>query len=685
MALKAITTFIVLLAALNLWGWQIGAIGMALGLVYLVLTSYLLGASFGRTEAGSAERLAWGAVALGAALSILGAVSIYIWRLTPEVILALAAALPWLGKNSPSATKAKEQNITWVTALGLTYLALAALTISLIADAKTIEAIRTPWQVVPGYVFVSYALMAATFVLLARFVKSPIWLVPLFLTSLSVLPLVYPLGYGFDPFIHQASEKLISATGTISPKPLYYLGQYALVVGLGQLTRLPLTVIDIWLLPALASLVMPLSFGALLYQLKTSRPWLLILPLIALFGFTAGFTYTTPQGLANLFALAATLLMAARVVGTQMPQKTVWLFVLAALAAHPLTGLPLSGLALLWWMTFEHVTVFGARQKLARVITALATAAAVPLAFVVLSSITPGAASVNFNHDIIGALAGLGAAMRGALPAIPWFVDAGDAVEILARPLTLGLILLAAVGWFGARGERMPLRFFALAAALPALSYIILSLFFTFPGLPANEQNFYTTRLWALALTFACPLMLAGAEAIGTRTLAKLPNFTALAITAALLTSASLYLTYPRLDRWHRDTAYNTTPADIAAVQLIEQNAGGAPYVVLANQAVSAAAISELGFAHYYEGHFYYPVPTGTNPLYGVYLEASERSAPTRQVISAATTHLGIPRVYLVLNRYWADFLKLAPVAGREANEYWQVSGDRLQVYRYDF
>ena len=56
--------------------------------------------------------------------------------------------------------------------------------------------------------------------------------------SYSVAVIVYGVGYGFDPFIHQATIKFIDEFGAVSPKPLYYAGQYSLEIIAHKLTRI---------------------------------------------------------------------------------------------------------------------------------------------------------------------------------------------------------------------------------------------------------------------------------------------------------------------------------------------------------------------------------------------------------------------------------------------------------------
>ncbi|MDO8581322.1 MAG: hypothetical protein Q7S16_00400 [bacterium] len=87
-------------------------------------------------------------------------------------------------------------------------------------------------------------------------------IIPLILLTfltLSISLLIFSLGSGFDPFIHQATEKIIAATGTITPKPLYYIGQYSLVVFLSKILGVSVTWIDKLLVPLLTSILLPWS------------------------------------------------------------------------------------------------------------------------------------------------------------------------------------------------------------------------------------------------------------------------------------------------------------------------------------------------------------------------------------------------------------------------------------------
>ena len=680
------------LVSLNFWGWHQPGLSLGLGLIYLLSASYLLGGKTLSLAPTLWERFVWGGLIMAAAISLVTTVLFYLDLYHPIALAVWLALLPWFGSSRP-ATPAAEimdyspANNYWLTAaLATTYLLLVATTFYFLGQYQTSEAIRTPWQVVPSFAFLLYGLTAAAYLTLSlNGARHPAWPVPLYALSLSLAGLIYPLGFGFDPFIHQATEKILLATNTIHPKPWYYLGQYGLTTTLAWLGQLGLNRLDTWLVPVLTSLGWPVGLAALLRSFKLKTPWPLLLAITPLAFTLPMFTYTTPQGLADFWAVITILLLATKFTGGTVPNFLPWLTALAALFTHPLTGLPTVGLTCLWWLIKERPGALGAQHQLITKGLALVTALAVPAAFVFMSWLKPGAASLSLTTDFIGGLGRLGQDILSALPWLPPFIDLPDAIYLWGRPLVLILVVLATVGWFKAKPDMPGLRFVALAFALPVAGYLILRLGASFPQLEPNEQNFYSSRLWQLALLSLMPLSLWGTYKIISFLKTKLGSGWPLVISGGLILTAAWYLTYPRVDVWQRQTAYNTTPADLEAVQLINKTAGDAPYVVLANQAVAAAAVSAYGFNQYHQGYFYYPLPTGENPLYQIYLQAVETKSPQREVVAEAAKLADVPQVYLVLNRYWANFDKLADTAAKQANDSWSLADGRVRVFRYDF
>lgn len=688
MVMSALTTFLGLLSALNFWGWHQNYLGFGLGIIWLFLTSWLLGGRTGQLSNSRTERLIWGLVITLGCISIIGSVLFYLNLYNPVAVVAISSLLPWFGTSKKTQYISTETNtlssvqliISWFTAA--LYLVIISVIFLLLNSVINTEAIRTPWSIVPPTIFILLALAASLVLALTRNKSNPIWLVPFYFIFLTLLVNIFPLGYGFDPFIHQASEKLLAATGTISPKPFYYLGQYTLVTFLAQILALPIRTIDTWLLPLISGLVLPISAYSYISKLKINNNWYLLLALTPLLFALSYFTYTTPQGLAYLWVIITIFIIASQKLGTRIPVKIPWILSLAAFFTHPLAGLPLIGVVTLWWLQ-----EYGNRFKYIRywkITTRFAIALIIPLTFVLLSWLKPSAASIKFTNDIFGNLTKLWSNISFQLPFIPRFIDLPDIIYTLGRPLILSFVVLSVIGFVLARREYKNLKFFGEIALLPTISYLILTLLFVFPNLPPNEQNFYSLRLWEIAQLVLWPLAILGLYILIKKITEHLEHTTTWIIAGSLLLTASFYFTYPRFDIWHRDTAYNTTTYDLAAVKLIDYEAANSNYVVLANQAVSAAAVNEFGFSKYYDGFFYYPLPTGVNPLYQVYLNAVERGLPTRQIISEAS-NIGVSQVFLVLNSYWADYDKLKQIAQVEADASWDIANGKISIYRYDF
>ena len=131
---------------------------------------------------------------------------------------------------------------------------------------RTAGAIISPWQLAPKYFFIVYSL--ATLLLIGNCLANKKFALPLvmfhYFLSFSVALIVYQLGYGYDSFIHQATENLIAKTGAVAPKPFYYLGQYALTVIFHKITALPIVWLDKLMLPLLAALFLPLALQRVL-------------------------------------------------------------------------------------------------------------------------------------------------------------------------------------------------------------------------------------------------------------------------------------------------------------------------------------------------------------------------------------------------------------------------------------
>ena len=140
----------------------------------------------------------------------------------------------------------------------LDFLALEIGLFGLLAGNQTIGLLRSPWHALEPTFFAAYTLATMLlfyFIWTAKKLRTAVFFstMHVFLTC-SIVAILYPLGFGFDAFIHRASESWILAHGSILPKTPYYIGQYALVAFLIRTTAIPLFFVDIFLVPVLAAI-----------------------------------------------------------------------------------------------------------------------------------------------------------------------------------------------------------------------------------------------------------------------------------------------------------------------------------------------------------------------------------------------------------------------------------------------
>mgnify|MGYP000846921734 CR=1 FL=1 len=215
----------------------------------------------------------------------------------------------------------------------------------------------SPWDVLPWTHSLLYAV--ATFCLLyllPRLQKnlSLVLIILHYSWSFSVALIVYAIGYGFDPFIHQATVKAIEDLGRVYPTTVYYLGQYSLVTISHTLFGFTVEWWDKILVPILAALSLPL---VLYNKLKNhfSSPFLIIL-LLLLLPFSI-FIVTTPQNLAYLLLIIVVIWSLK--VSTTGDLIMMSLLSLMALFTQPIAGIP----ALLFTLYTIGITKLPVRYK----------------------------------------------------------------------------------------------------------------------------------------------------------------------------------------------------------------------------------------------------------------------------------------------------------------------------------
>ncbi|MBI2485298.1 hypothetical protein HYW18_04105 [Candidatus Uhrbacteria bacterium] len=547
----------------------------------------------------------------------------------------------------------------------------------LVGNVEILDAVRSPWERVPLVVFWLFGLLALILSTLCFYGRSRALTFPLVVTSLflvlAVAILVYPLGFGFDSFLHRATESHIAQFGSIDPKPLYYIGQYVLVLFTSSAFSLSLPLVDRLLVPVLAALLIPAAWyfasGTLGKNKRGSFFSLIGVFLLPL----SGWIVTTPQGLANLWTLLLILLSLPYLSTREgLGLRPLALLTAAALAIHPLAGIP----ALLYLaLVIAHVH----SSKKVLWLVALGGSVSLPIIFAINSAIS--GLPMRFDLSAVSPLSWLDS-MRLNLVFQSGYDILLDVVYLFsANHLLLFLLIGGWMLWSLRHAMPASLRLPAIMAGVMLINYLFLSSAVEFSFLIDYERSNYANRLLVLVFFFLAPYLLLFLS----RTWERVANGPVVSraflciIVASLLTS-QFYLTYPRRDNYETSHGFNTSVADVAAVEYIHENAP-TDYLVLSNQQVAAAAVERYGFLRYYDDAFYYPIPTG-GEMYQKFLAMNER--PTREIMLEAMQKASVYTAYYVVDNYWWEAPRIIETAKTNADEWIALREGAVHVFRYN-
>lgn len=548
----------------------------------------------------------------------------------------------------------------------------------MLAAASTAEALRSPWSVLTEPFFAAVFAAHLLGILLLTHVKWPkqcsvLVLVPLAGLHITVPLIVYRIGFGFDQFIHQATERLILLQGSVSPKPWYYLGQYSLNTVLSWMTNIDVITLDRALLPLLATLMLP---ALILFSRPTQSPYqhaivvsyaLLALPL-------ALFIQTTPQGLANLLFLSLLFLLVTPL-SHGIKYGCAALLAAAAFFIHPIAGIPACLITTLVWL-YDHE-----QRKLAISCTIFVTLLLPALFWFVQRA---NVSTAQFLDPLGSSRSWLYIEQR-----YQFFLDA-----VYHFGFNIGIVYALIAGaalWYLWRSERLAAYGpFLLVSAALVIDGFVLSRAPFFNYLIPYERLIFAGRFYELGALAMLPVIVVALYLFAERLFVASRALQGLwFIVLAALATAGVYLTSPRFDGYAFDRGYSTSSHDLRTVASIESNSGKMPYTVLANQAVSAAALQELGFKQYFERQdvrtgeqiFFYPIPTGGS-LYQYYL-SMVYDKPSHETAVRAMNLTGTHRLYFVLNDYWTDFDTLVPAAKESADRWWTIDDGKNYIFEY--
>ena len=640
-------------------------------------------------------------------------------RLTSILVLLLTivSLVIWKKKygEKPSASVKITPKIKLPGRLILSFLVSEAILFAALIINRTASLMPSPWQAVGPWFFILYAV--ATALLFSIIIHKPLQLpvssfsdaevrspygpkdpsdqfpiihiltsLHLFLTF-SVTAILYPLGWGFDAFVHRATEVWIQNNGFILPKQPYYIGQYSLVVWLSNLTAIPIFLIDVYLVPVLASLLLPATIAAALkrvWQIESGALFVWLIPFVPFLHLHL----TTPYNLALLFSIVLIF-----VVFMYLRDERRWWLVLvlagATLVTHPLLGAPMT----LFALTAIAVKKMRRWQAGSLAIGMILVTLIVPTMFIVnnlrqgLGWPTLTNPLTRFDHFL-------------ALFARPyWYLDTAPFVyellygwQLLIVPT---VIVLAIVGWWMIKRETnnsLHLTSYSLSLIYPAtaLAFIVsawlLKSWVFFPDVVAYEQGDFPLRILKASLIFAIPYAMYGVYKIIVLTKKRKVTWVMFHVSCVMLLMLSLYLSYPQRNIKARFPGYNVTVSDFKAVEWIhEREKSEIDYIVLANQLVSAAALTNYSFAKYFETpegkFFYYSVPTG-GPQYQEYGRMLYEGQK-REYVEAAMDRVGVETAYFVLNTYWANSDKIIEGAKKSADSWHVIDEGKVWIFVY--
>lgn len=684
----------------NLESWHKPVLGVTLTAIYLLYYGKRLGVLALPSFNHFWQRL-FGPLFLLTGWVILGSLIYYFYALPNWIIIALVAAIPagiipychlfkknineWEGGHleavpliEPNTRPANRW--AWLVLLGDGYLFYELFT------HATVEATRSPWLFVNFKFFIIFFILTFFLIVFIRRTESSILsFFTIFVHSsllLSVALIIYKLGYGFDPFIHRATEKYISDFGSIAPKMPYYIGQYALVIVLSKITALSVGLIDKILLPLLEAVILPpLVFLTLRHGFQLERQSARLGSLLFFLIPFSSFIATTPNDLANFFAITLVFFGALFLTTKLIPWSVPLILILTILAIHPLIGLPMLAFYLLL-MSLANYKLLAEYKELKfglPVIIFLLGAALLPAIFIIFIK-------ANFHwpdfKEILNLLTP--PALPQTRPKEPfsiWF-----ALIYYYNYLLPALALAASAfgGWLIWKNKKQTTAALFALSFLALLSNIIFLKLVALPSIINYEQMDYANRLAHFSFYLLMPLFLLGLIYFINYLFIKIPAFFVYA-GLALLLAVSFYLSYPRVDNYAFSKSFNVSQNDFDAVRQIEAKSNGADYIVLSHQIFSAAALQDSGFIRYYQTPqgkiFYYALPTG-DILYD-YFQKMVYEQANRATMNAAMDLVGVKQAFLVLHDYWNSFATAAPQAKATADESWAVDNEKILIFKY--
>lgn len=527
--------------------------------------------------------------------------------------------------------------ISFILTMGLQLLVLAHFWF-----ARTDRAIASPWDVFSARTFLIYGLaFFASFWTVDRVSSWAASLILLLqgLLATSVSVMVYRLGFGYDPFVHQAAERYLVSHGTMSPPSLLYAGHYGLVVFLSRITSIAPEILDRWMVPLLAPIVL-LFVGRLSLRAWSEKPlrssslltcWLVsFLPL----------TFTVPHNLTYVL-LAVTVLLVPLFAQMRMLWVGAWI-ALFALTIHPLLGIPIVALVFSAWLAsrFPRLGAF--------VAFALPSVMMITAFFVYIHRVQGTILAWDFGRLMRAVTTVFGAPLVASNVPLGW--------AAMYQFFSFWPFVVIALGTYGIvrmTSSKPWIRSVLFGSALSVTTIaLLLAAFVRIPNILPAEQFEFALRLRYTLPLFFLPGLFYLFDRWFPRTIWKRCLMGAgLSFLAVII----WYGSYPQFNPVMQRSAPGLGKNDVDAVLLIERLAERKPYAALTPQMVSAAALTQIGFERELQtatgSRYPYPIPTG-GELYQYYLRFWYE-ADCHSSVKKVFVWTRVPQLFIVIPHAW--------------------------------
>ncbi len=548
--------------------------------------------------------------------------------------------LPKMSRVFPSAIRDK-------LLIGLT-LGIELWLVVLLFLSRVEYSLLTPWHSTNVFFFVLFGIVVGCLLYTSRR-SSVMWWIATALYGMvvyGVALVVFSLGYGYDPLIHQTAEQYVLEHGRIFPLQPMYIGQYAVVSVLSRMTGLGIELVDRLLLPLHAMLsVLLVSYYGL------TRAWgmtkdharfgMLLVPLVIL----PALTFTVPYNFTVLYALWWIFLL-------PLVNRSwlVWFLVVAALVTHPMLGVPM-------FLVTLAVQIGGKSKVLTSVLLAVAIGVGLLSMFGLFRLLQGETFIVNSAivdwQNIWNVFA------------FPFSISDVSVFWKLLYSISYGLwwvVILTSV-YFIFPGKALPKHVrLPLVGTVVGIVFAIalLRTYIVIPGVIHYEQLEFVLRLKTVLPLFVLPVFLVGIVAAWNRYVARhaVLYFLGIFIISALM-AVQFYFLYPTINAVEYSQGWNVAQHDIEAVRLIDQQAQS-DYVVLTDQLLAAVGLREFGFDHKVgEVHIY---PISPNEKVFPFAEQVLYGRPDHALIDGLRDTISVQEVYVAIHEYWfsVDYIEYA-------------------------